>query len=141
MLQITVETIRSWNPCYDPTKHLKETWKGTILDLLQNKDIPACDKVWLATRPDVLTSHVLRLFSEHCDKQQNDGIKTENLFEGSDVEFRDIVRYSYSSCVGSLSQQEYQNSSGSLYKASMARHQIERDLIKVLIKLVQQHEV
>ena len=31
--QITIDDIRSFEPCYDPARYLPEDWTGTALDI------------------------------------------------------------------------------------------------------------
>ena len=33
------EDIKSWNPCYDPIKHISKDWRGTAIDILKNNKI------------------------------------------------------------------------------------------------------
>jgi len=70
MKQITIEMIRSWKPCYDPTyvDGVDEDWTGTVLDVL-NSDIPHDDKLWLVLREELLPEAPLREFARWCASQ------------------------------------------------------------------------
>ncbi len=62
---ITVDMVRSWEPCYDPTEIVPEDWEGTALDVL-NLPIPAEDKLWVVLCEEVISFDVLREFSHWC---------------------------------------------------------------------------
>ncbi len=68
---ITVDMVRSWEPCYDPTEIVPEDWEGTALDVL-NLPIPAEDKFWVVLREEVLPKATLREFSRWCALQVKD---------------------------------------------------------------------
>ena len=61
MTKLNVEFFNSHNPCYPAQDALGEGWEGTILDVLENKNIPADDRLWAATREGVLSDKTLRL--------------------------------------------------------------------------------
>lgn len=44
----TIDDIRNLRPCYDPSRYLAEDWTGTALDVLDVKDCPAADRIWVA---------------------------------------------------------------------------------------------
>ena len=50
----TIDDIRGFGPCYDPSRYLAEDWTGTALDVLDVKDCPAADRIWvsLGTMPE-----------------------------------------------------------------------------------------
>ena len=66
MKTITMQQLRSYNPCYDPIKYLPENWSGTAIDILQHKTIPYKDKLWAVLRSDILSDKILRLFAISC---------------------------------------------------------------------------
>ena len=45
-----IDDIRNFRPrpCYDPSRYLPEDWTGTALDVLDVKDCPAADRIWVA---------------------------------------------------------------------------------------------
>jgi len=43
----TIDDIRGFGPCYDPSRYLAEDWTGTALDVLDVKDCPAVDRIWV----------------------------------------------------------------------------------------------
>lgn len=65
----TFADIRSWNPCYDPSKYLRGDWSGTALDILKHKEIPPQDKLWVVCRDSVIDDRTLRLFAVGCARQ------------------------------------------------------------------------
>ncbi len=65
MQKITVDMVRSWKPCYDPTKVVPDDWEGTALDVL-NLPIPAEDKLWVVLCEEAVSFDVLREFSHWC---------------------------------------------------------------------------
>jgi hypothetical protein len=69
MKLFTIQDIRSFRPCYDPSRHLPEDWSGTALDLLEHPTIPDVDKVWLMRQPGVMTDKGLRLFAVNCARR------------------------------------------------------------------------
>jgi len=66
---ITLQQIRDFNPCYDPTKYLPENWQGTALDILNVTDCPADDRLWVVLRKEFLSDKSLRLFAVWCARQ------------------------------------------------------------------------
>jgi len=69
MKKITLDQIRSFNPCYDPAKYLPENWEGTVLDVLNIIDCPAEDRLWVVLRKEFFTDKQLRLFAVWCARQ------------------------------------------------------------------------
>jgi len=65
----TIDDIRSWNPCYDPIKHLPEGWSGAAIDILKHDAIPPEDKLWVVCREDLIDAKTLRLFAVWCARQ------------------------------------------------------------------------
>lgn len=56
------------NPCYDPQERYGD-FKGTILDILNDERIPDIDKIWAATRHNILDDKMLRLFACACVRE------------------------------------------------------------------------
>ena len=69
MKTFTIADIRSWDPCYDPNKHLPEDWSGTVLEILNYKTISPKDKLWVVCREDLIDAKTLRLFAVWCARQ------------------------------------------------------------------------
>lgn len=61
--KFTIKDIRSWNPCYDPSSYLKETFKGSAIDILNNENIPFADRLWVVLRTEILSDKMMRLFA------------------------------------------------------------------------------
>jgi hypothetical protein len=69
MKVLTIQTIRSYRPCYDPSKHLSEDWTGTVLDIVMLDKIPWEDRLWVVMRSDLLSDKLMRLFAVWCARQ------------------------------------------------------------------------
>ena len=69
MQTFTIDDIRSWNPCYDPTRYLPADWQGTALDILTVEDCPARDRLWVVIRNECIDECTLRLFAVWCARQ------------------------------------------------------------------------
>ena len=67
--QITIDDIRSFEPCYDPARYLPEDWTGTALDILRVTDCPATDRLWVVCREELIDSRTLLLFAVWCARQ------------------------------------------------------------------------
>ena len=61
--QITINDIRSFKPCYDPTKYLPEDWRGTAVDILRVTACPFEDRLWVVLREELIDAKTLRLFA------------------------------------------------------------------------------
>lgn len=69
MKVLNVEFFRAAEACYDPATVLGEDWIGTIADILRMENIPAKDRIWAATRPEVLDEKTLRLLACRCVRE------------------------------------------------------------------------
>jgi len=65
----TIDDIRRLRPCYHPSRYLPEGWQGTALDVLDVKDCPAADRLWVVLREECVSSRTLRLFAVWCARQ------------------------------------------------------------------------
>lgn len=81
----TINDIRSWAPCYDPSKHLPEEWSGTAIDLLKIESVPAADKLWVVCREELISAEQLRLFAVWCAKQVQHLITDERSIRALEV--------------------------------------------------------
>ena len=84
---ITVEMIRSWDPCYDPVdgkSKLPEDWTGTVLDILDLK-ITTEDKIWVVCRNELVSEKLMRLFAVWCARQVQHLLKDERPLKALDV--------------------------------------------------------
>jgi hypothetical protein len=63
------EDIRSWGPCYDPSKYLRGDWRGTAVTLLRDNRIPVADRLWGVLRTDLCSEKLMRLFAVWCARQ------------------------------------------------------------------------
>jgi len=66
MKTITIKDIRGLKPCYAPNRYLSEDFNGTVLDILNHKDIPDKDKLWVVLRTKFIDEKTLRLFAVKC---------------------------------------------------------------------------
>ena len=66
---LTVDDIRSFRPCYDPTRFLPEDWRGTVIDILKVKDCTAKDRMWVVCREELIDARTLRLFAVWCARR------------------------------------------------------------------------
>ena len=69
MKTFTYSDIKSWDPCYDPTKYISEDWEGTVLDVLDLKECPFKDRLWVILRTDLVSEKLMRLFAVWCARQ------------------------------------------------------------------------
>ena len=67
MKTITINDIRSLNPCYDPKRYLPENWKGTLVDILEVNECPLKDRLWAVTR--FLDDKIDKLFAVYCARE------------------------------------------------------------------------
>ena len=63
---MNVQDIRNLNPCYDPSKYLKEDWVGSVQDILRMSDVPPYDRLWVCCRNEFIKEDLLFKFSEQC---------------------------------------------------------------------------
>jgi hypothetical protein len=70
MKTITISDIKSWKPCFDPSKYLPENWSGTVLDILRDDRISASDKLWLLNKGDLVSENVINKLQKWSYIQQ-----------------------------------------------------------------------
>ena len=85
MKQFTIADIRSYKPCYDPSKYLSEEWKGTVIDILKDDRIPFTDRLWVVCRAELISERVLRLFAVWCARQVQHLMKDPRSIAALDV--------------------------------------------------------
>lgn len=112
MKTFTIQDIRSWNPCYDPGRHLSEDWSGTVLDILDHKDIPPADKIWVVCRENLVDAKILRLFAVWCCRQ------VEHLM--TDERSRRAVDVAESFADGKATEQELDAAGAAAWAAALA---------------------
>ncbi len=66
MKTITYADIKAFGPCYDPNKHIPETWTGTLVDILKMTGVPAKDKLWAVVRHQFMSDRQLHLYGLAC---------------------------------------------------------------------------
>jgi len=81
---ITTKEIRTWEPCYPPTKYLSEDWAGTAIDLLNIKEIPFGDRLWVILRSEVVSEKFMRIFAVWCARQVQHLMKDQRSIDALD---------------------------------------------------------
>lgn len=69
LVYFSIADIRSWNPCYDPSKYLTDPWRGTAKSILLDARIPASDRLWVVLRTSIVSERVMRLFAVWSARQ------------------------------------------------------------------------
>lgn len=80
-----INGIRSWFPCYDPTRHLPEDWHGTAVDILKTERVPDKDRLWVCLRPEILSEKTMRVFAVWCARQVQHLMKDPRSLKALDV--------------------------------------------------------
>jgi hypothetical protein len=57
----SIADIRSFKPCYDPNKWLKEDWRGTAVGILKMDNISFSDRLWCVLRTEICSEKLMRL--------------------------------------------------------------------------------
>ena len=65
-MKITIEDIRKLNPCYDPSKYMKDGQKVTVQQILRSKKVPPGDRLWVVCREKFINKEILFKFAENC---------------------------------------------------------------------------
>lgn len=84
MKTLTWADFAKHEPCYNPAEKYGE-WQGTILELMQDPDIPAKDKIWAFTRKGIVDDKTLRLFAVGCARRVQHLMKDEQSIDALDV--------------------------------------------------------
>jgi hypothetical protein len=85
MKTVTLETLRSFNPCYDPIEWFPEDWSGTALDIVSDDRIPWEDRLWAVMRNDFVSDKLMRLFAVWCARQVQHLMTDERSIRALDV--------------------------------------------------------
>jgi len=62
--EITYQDLMSKSPCYDPVRYLSKDWSGDLIDIIENSEIPYCDRAWVLS--NFLGDTLNRLFAVYC---------------------------------------------------------------------------
>ena len=81
LVKFSIEDVRSWHPCYDPSRYAANAWTGTVVDVLRHKKIPAYDKLWLVLRKELLEASLLRRFAIAQAKTCLERVKNKKEFD------------------------------------------------------------
>jgi hypothetical protein len=85
MKVLTMETLRSYAPCYDPSRYFPEDWSGTVLDIVMDNRIPWEDRLWVTMRDDLVSDKLMRLFAVWCARQVQHLMTDERSIRALDV--------------------------------------------------------
>lgn len=85
MRLFTIKEIRSWGPCYDPSRHLNEDWTSNALDILDNEEIPFKDRLWVVLRTDLVSEKLMRVFAVWCARQVQHLMKDKRSLKALDI--------------------------------------------------------
>jgi len=85
MKRFTINDIRKWKPCYDPSEHLPESWQGTALDILNDNRILFRDRLWVIMRTDLVSERLMRRFAVWCARQVQHLMDDERSIHALDV--------------------------------------------------------
>ena len=66
-MKLNIETLRGFDPCYDPTKYFSEDWEGTLQDILKDDRIPSKDRIWVFSK--AMPESKCREFARWCALQ------------------------------------------------------------------------
>lgn len=55
--------IKSWVPCYDPSKYISKDFRGTAIDILKLDAASFGYRLWCVLRPEIISEKVMRLFA------------------------------------------------------------------------------
>lgn len=71
MKTITLDDIHILSPCYNPNKYVGSEWDGkevivTLIEFLNNQDVPVIDKLWVILREQFVSQDTLNAFSDYC---------------------------------------------------------------------------
>lgn len=81
----TYQDIESWGPCYEPSRYLSKDWSGTVFDILDKKEVPFQDRLWVILRGDLVSDKLMRLFAVWCARQVQHLMKDERSLKALDV--------------------------------------------------------
>lgn len=66
-MKLNIEILRSFEPCYDPTRYFSEDWEGTLQDILKDDRIPSKDRIWVFSK--AMPESKCREFARWCALQ------------------------------------------------------------------------
>lgn len=85
MKVFTYQDIESWEPCYSPGMYLPKGWRGTAIDIFDDKRIPFEDRLWVVARTELVSEKLLRLFAVWCARQVQHLMQDERSKRALDV--------------------------------------------------------
>jgi hypothetical protein len=83
--EFDAEKIDAWEPCYPASKHIKPGEIHTVITLLDRKDIPFDDRLWVIMRDELVSDKLMRLFAVWCARQVQHLMKDERSIKALDV--------------------------------------------------------
>jgi hypothetical protein len=85
IIEFDTEKIDSWEPCYPASEHIKPGEIHTVITLLDRKDIPFDDRLWVIMRDELVSDKLMRLFAVWCARQVQHLMKDERSIKALDV--------------------------------------------------------
>ena len=73
-MKITYNDIKNLWLSVESSDFFTEDWSGTVLDVLNMKNLPDSDKLWIVINDKFISTEILEEFTENC-KINVDGIK------------------------------------------------------------------
>jgi len=67
MIKLTTDIIRSYAPCYCPTKYIPKDWSGSLVDVLKMEEVSKLDRLWVARH--AMDDKGNRLFAVWCARE------------------------------------------------------------------------
>ena len=67
MINLTTDIIKSYAPCYCPTKYLDKDWEGSLVDILRMDKVSVLDRLWVARH--AMDDKGNRLFAVWCARE------------------------------------------------------------------------
>jgi len=67
MIKLTTDIIKSYAPCYCPTKYIPKDWSGSLVDILKMEEVSKLDRLWVARH--AMDDKGNRLFAVWCARE------------------------------------------------------------------------
>jgi hypothetical protein len=79
------DDIRSWGPCYDPSRYVENGVRLNAVKVLEDGRIPHGDRLWCVLRPEIVSERAMRLFAVWCARQVQHLMKDPRSIAALDV--------------------------------------------------------
>ena len=67
MIKLTTDIIKSYAPCYCPTKYIPKDWSGSLVDILKMEEVSKLNRLWVARH--AMDDKGNRLFAVWCARE------------------------------------------------------------------------